>query len=582
MSVGAIIDTVSRVQDLAKLASSIPSGAHSLEFHYQAGLALGTTDQYLRDGGISTRPQPITGQKLATDLLRQEPDTLESWEQRLINCPDLKRLLDQQIAEAAKALIPLLKDGIDLGEEGISASLAALVAAMSVYETPLLEAPYHYQYRSDFAEPDWRRIPGYKDVSAEDWRSDRWQVKNGLNSLKRLKEALGPFLTDAMAADIGRDMRERATMGLLIPPHMLNLMNIQDLRNDPVRRYMMAMFSDRDPRWPSHPMASRDSLHESDMTVVPGLTHRYPTKVLAELTTGCPQYCQYCTRTDSVGPSTQLIEKAKLPGTFEQRAEAILGYLRTHSEVRDVVVSGGDVAAVKIHHLEAFVSALLDIEHIKDIRLASKGLMGRPQYFLQDEILWALERLAKKANERGVGLHFHTHISHANEVTPLLAEVVVKLRDMGFRDVRNQGVLARGVNATTKDLLDLCFKLTNMARITPYYFYMCDMIPNSEHWRISLAHAQMLQSSMMGFPSGFHTPRILCDVPFVGKRWTHQESFYDRTLGVSSWVKAYDTALDRAHPDLRRDFYHYYDPIDTLPDAGQEFWAEHYPSASAG
>jgi lysine 2,3-aminomutase len=113
-------------------------------------------------------------------------------------------------------------------------------------------------------------------------------------------------------------------------------------------------------------------------------------------------------------------------------------------------------------------------------------------------------------------------VNHANSLTPIVAEAVQKLLDMGFRDVRNQGVLLRGINTTSKDLLDLCFTLLDHARIMPYYFYMCDMIPNSEHWRLALYEVQQLQHEIMGYLPGFATPRCICDVPFVGKRWVHQ------------------------------------------------------------
>ncbi len=145
---------------------------------------------------------------------------------------------------------------------------------------------------------------------------------------------------------------------------------------------------------------------------------------------------------------------------------------------------------------------------------------------------------------------------------------------MGFRDVRNQGVLLRGVNDSQKQLLDLCFKLQDHAGITPYYFYMCDMIPNSEHWRVAVWQAQKLQHDIMGYLPGFATPRILCDVPFVGKRWVHQVHSYDREKGISYWSKNYLTSIEWDKPEMLNNLYEYYDPIDTLPTAGQEYWAK--------
>jgi lysine 2,3-aminomutase len=147
--------------------------------------------------------------------------------------------------------------------------------------------------------------------------------------------------------------------------------------------------------------------------------------------------------------------------------------------------------------------------------------------------------------------------------------------DTGIRDVRNQGVLMEGVNADPHTLLDLCFALSDGAGILPYYFYMCDMIPFSEHWRVSVDKAQQLQHGLMGYLPGFATPRIVCDVPFVGKRWVHQLAEYDRVHGISYWTKNYRTSIERNDTDALERMYEYYDPIHTLPAEGQEWWHQH-------
>lgn len=433
--------------------------------------------------------------------------------------------------------------------------------------------PYPYRYTSEFHEPDWKRIPGYKNVSESDWNSALWQKRNFVKNVAQLKDVLGSHLSDQMATDILKDQAERATMSMLIPPQMINTMNEKDLKNDPIRRYMAPAFSDRDAKWPSHPKAQRDSLHEHDMWVVEGLTHRYPTKVLAELLSTCPQYCGHCTRMDLVGQSVPQVKKRQFEVGQKERNEQILEYLKKTPSVRDIVVSGGDIANLPVQTLEAFISGVLDVENIRDIRLASKGLMGVPQHFLQDEMLAAMDRLAKKAVKKGVNLAMHTHINHAQSVTPLVAKAARALLNMGFRDVRNQGVLLRGVNDSQKALLDLCFKLQDHGNILPYYFYMCDMIPNSEHWRVSVGMAQQLQHDMMGYLPGFATPRIVCDVPFVGKRWVHQVHSYDREKGISYWTKNYLTSIEWDKPEMLNNLYEYYDPIDTLPLAGQKYWA---------
>ena len=256
----------------------------------------------------------------------------------------------------------------------------------------------------------------------------------------------------------------------------------------------------------------------------------------------------------------------------DDRLGAMLDYLRRTPGVRDVVVSGGDVANLPWPRLEGFVSALLQIDSIRDIRLASKALMGLPQHWLTDEVRAGMARLAGTARARGVNIAIHTHVNAGQSVTPLVGRAAAAMLEAGVRDVRNQGVLLRGVNDSAGALLDLCFALLDGASITPYYFYMCDMIPGSEHWRLSLAEAQSLQHAIMGYLPGFATPRVVCDVPYVGKRWVHQVARYDTERGISYWTKNYHTvietddelALSREHP--------YYDPIYLLPESGQAWW----------
>jgi lysine 2,3-aminomutase len=436
------------------------------------------------------------------------------------------------------------------------------------------DQPFHYPLERAYVEPDWTRLPGYRDVTKEQWESAQWQRAHSVKNLKEFKEALGDFLTDDLLADIERDQQERATMSMLIPPQMINTMQEADLRADRVRRYMAPAFSDRETEWASHPMASRDSLHEADMWAVEGLTHRYPTKVLAELIPTCPQYCGHCTRMDLVGNDTLQVLKYKFEIKQNERWELMLDYLRNTPQVRDVVVSGGDMANVPIKRLEDFVMKLLDIENIRDIRLATKGLMGIPQHFLQDDVKAAFARMGETAVERGVDIAVHTHVNCAQQVTPLVGQAARMVLDSGFRDVRNQGVLLRGVNTSPGDLLELCFMLLDHAKIMPYYFYMCDMIPSAEHWRTSVGEAQDLQYALLGYMPGFATPRVICDVPFVGKRWVHMLKDYDRTKGISTWTKNYRTGIEFDDPAALSREYVYFDPIYTLPEEGQAFWRE--------
>ena len=448
-----------------------------------------------------------------------------------------------------------------------------------------LEQPYVYRRRT-LVEPDWTRLQGYRDVTAAQWEDVQWQRVNCVKNVKQLRELMGDLLTESFYEDLERDQAERATMSMLIPPQMMNTMVpatddgmpaaghdfTEAFLADPVRRYMIPVFSDRRSDWPSHPFATRDSLHEHDMWAVEGLTHRYPTKVLAEMLPTCPQYCGHCTRMDLVGNSTPQVAKLKLAGKPVDRYAAMLDYLQRTPGVRDVVVSGGDVANMPWKNLEGFLDKLLEVDTIRDIRLATKALKGLPQHWLQPDVVEGVARVSAKARSRGVSVAIHTHVNNVQSVTPLVAKAAVAMLDAGLRNVRNQGVLMRGVNDTPEQLLDLCLALQDEAMITPYYFYMCDMIPFSEHWRLSLREAQELQHAIMGYLPGFATPRIVCDVPFVGKRWVHQVESYDRDKGMSFWRKHYRTSIEAGDEQALSREYVYYDPIYTLSQLGQDWW----------
>jgi lysine 2,3-aminomutase len=453
--------------------------------------------------------------------------------------------------------------------------------------TDVLAGQPHEYRRRELVEPDWTRLPGWRDVTREQWESAQWQRVNCVKNIKQLRALMGDLIGEEFYADLEADQQEFATMSMLVPPQMMNTMvpaevpNTESFYADPIRRYMIPVRSDRLTDWASHPYASRDSLHEHDMWVAEGLTHRYPTKVLAELISTCPQYCGHCTRMDLVGNSTPQVDKLKLVLKPVDRYDSMISYLQRSPGVRDVVVSGGDVANVPWKQLESFLMRLLEIDNIRDIRLATKALSGMPQHWLQGDVVDGLGRVAGRARSQGVNLAIHTHVNHANSVTPLVAKAARTALDVGVRDVRNQGVLMRGVNATTPQLLDLCFALQGEASILPYYFYMCDMIPNSEHWRVSVAHAQKLQHDMMGYLPGYATPRIICDVPFVGKRWVHMLNEYDTERGISYWTKNYRTSIEMDDAEALSRRYEFYDPIDTLPESGQKWWRKKMAAEAA-
>ena len=257
---------------------------------------------------------------------------------------------------------------------------------------------------------------------------------------------MGDLLEDAFYADLERDQAERATMSMLIPPQMVNTMVpatslappsaagaafTAAFHADPVRRYMLPVFSDRHPVWPSHPYASRDSLHEHDMWVAEGLTHRYPTKVLAEAAAHLPAVLRAL---HPDGPGRQLHPgrgQAEVPAQAGGPARADDRLPAPHPGVRDVVVSGGDVANMPWKNLETFLNRLLEIDSIRDIRLATKALMGLPQHWLQPDVVDGSDPGGRTARRRGVNLAVHTHVNAAQSVTPLVAEATKAMLEAG-------------------------------------------------------------------------------------------------------------------------------------------------------
>ena len=151
--------------------------------------------------------------------------------------------------------------------------------------TTSVEQPYAY-VRRPLVEPDWTRLPGWRDVTETEWRSAQWQRAHCVKNVRQLRDVMDGLLTEQFYADLERDQAERATMSMLLPPEMLNTMVpgagdelppagpefTEAFLADPVRRYMLPVFSDRRTDWPSHPFATRDSLHEHDMWAVEGLT----------------------------------------------------------------------------------------------------------------------------------------------------------------------------------------------------------------------------------------------------------------------------------------------------------------------
>jgi lysine 2,3-aminomutase len=346
--------------------------------------------------------------------------------------------------------------------------------------TTNIDQPYAYR-RRELIEPDWTRLPGWRDVTAEQWADAQWQRAHCVKNVAQLRALMGDLLEDRFYADLERDQAERATMSMLVPPQMMNTMVpstegavpaagaafTDAFYADPVRNYMLPVFSDRRTDWPSHPFATRDSLHEHDMWAVEGLTHRYPTKVLAEMLPTCPQYCGHCTRMDLVGNSTPQFTKLKLAGKPVDRYAAMLDYLNRSPEVRDVVVlrwRRGQHAVEEPRGLP---------------RQAARGRQHPRHPARHQGPDGPAAALAAARRRRGCRTDLrqgplarcragHPHPRQQRPVGhPPRREGARAMLDAGVRDVRNQGVLMRGVNDSTRGAARPLLRAADEARSRP-------------------------------------------------------------------------------------------------------------------
>jgi lysine 2,3-aminomutase len=310
-------------------------------------------------------------------------------------------------------------------------------------------------------------------------------------------------------------------------------------------------------------MARLDSLSERQHSPVPGLTHRYRDKALFLTQDRCPVYCRFCTRSYAVGNDTDDLQKDKISAQRE-RWEQAFQYLREHPEVEDVIISGGDSYSLREDQLRLIGNTLLDMPNIRRMRFATKGLAVLPMKVLTDDGWFgALVELNKRARKMHKEVAIHTHVNHPREITDITRRAAGRLFEEGIT-VRNQTVLLRGVNDDAHTMRLLAKRL-GFVQIQPYYVFQHDLVRGVEDLRTSLGTTIELEKQTRGSSAGFHTPMFVLDMPGGGgKRDVHAYEHYNAVTGVSVFRSPNLSATGR---------YMYFDPIDSLPEEGQERWA---------
>src|SRR3954447_13629983 len=406
----------------------------------------------------------------------------------------------------------------------------------------------------------WKRVPAYANVSEAEFLDHKWQAKHSITNIPKLLAALSGLVSEAFVADAQRGF-ERAPMSVRVSPYILSLIDWKNAGEDPLRVQFIPLGSYL---LPDHPKLDLDSLHERADMPVPGLTHRYTDKALFLALDTCPVYCRFCTRSYAVGIDTEEVSKFQLKVNVE-RWEQTFAYIRSRPELEDIVISGGDVSQLRPEQITQIGETLLNIDHARRMRYATKGLAVMPQKILTDDA-WtdALTRVVEEGRRRHKEVVIHTHFNHPREITEITRAAMNKLAERGIT-VRNQTVLQRGVNDTAATMRLLVKRLSHV-NVHPYYIYMHDLVKGVEDLRTTLTTGLEIEKGIRGATAGFNTPTLVVDAPGGGgKRDAHSYEHYDRTTGVSVFT------APAVHPG---EVYFYFDPIDLLPAAGQARWAD--------
>jgi lysine 2,3-aminomutase len=331
-----------------------------------------------------------------------------------------------------------------------------------------------------------KRAPIYQDVPAEKWNDWRWQLSHRLNSIEDFEGVIN--LTDSERKALSEDGLFRVD----IPPYFASLIDPDD-PNDPIRRQVIPIADEIVP----FVGMMEDSLSEDRHSPVPGLVHRYPDRCLMLVTTQCASYCRYCTRSRIVGDPSATFSSVDF--------EAQIAYLEQATQVRDVLLSGGDPLTLAPKVLERLLSRLRAIPHIEIIRIGSRMPVFMPMR-VTDELCDMLQQFHP--------LWLNIHVNHPNEITPELAEACDKLSRAGI-PLGNQSVLLAGINDCVHIQRSLVHGLVKM-RVRPYYLYQCDLVEGAGHFRTPVAKGIEIIEGLRGHTSGFAVPTYVVDAPGGG------------------------------------------------------------------
>jgi len=352
----------------------------------------------------------------------------------------------------------------------------------------------------------------------ENWADWRWQLRHRLTRLEHFEAYLELTEQERLGLAMGAER-----FAVSVTPHFAALMNPLDPQC-PIRRQVV-------PTSEEFVVSSgdmEDPCGEDHASAVEGLVHRYPDRVLLLALDTCAAYCRYCTR-------SRLVSQGSLD-PLPRRMEAILDYLRAHTEVRDVLLSGGDPLMMSDDRLDALLGSIREIEHIEFVRIGSRVPGFVPQR-VTPELVAVLRR-----HRVWLSLHF----SHPAELTPEVAAACDLLADGGI-PLGSQTVLLAGINDDSEVLKQLFHGLLKI-RVRPYYLYQADPVVGTGHLRTSIAKGIEIMSELRGHTSGYAVPTYVVDAPGGGGKIPVQpETVVDHDGGVwrlRNWAGEIFTYID--------------------------------------
>ena len=322
----------------------------------------------------------------------------------------------------------------------------------------------------------------FTNVNSNLWNDWKWQLRNAVTTTEQLSELL-----HLQKKDIKEILKTKSRYPFIISPYFFSLINPKN-SNDPIKKQVVpdikeiniiSKFSNTDP------------LAEQQKMPVPGLIHRYPDRVVILVSNICAANCRHCNRKRNW-------QKKEL----EPNLKDCTNYLKKHSEIREVILSGGDPLLLSTEKLKNILDKIFSVDNIKVVRIGSRVPVTLPMRITDDlcEMLGTFP-----------SIWLNTQFNHPNEITEESASACRKIQKAGI-PINNQSVLLKGINDSPEIIKTLCHKLQEI-NVRPYYLFQCDRVSGTEHFWTTVETGIKILEKMIGHTGGLCVPKFVIDLP---------------------------------------------------------------------